>query len=298
MHLRLQNVYFLTLLWWSAVAFSTQRGSKNIIIGTTAPRPLSVAFCVSQNHKQPRKGVVVFSRSKSGDGPANPIESQEEEYLRKLEEAKIAIAAANEARRKLQQNTKSEAADCDDGAPPLLARIPSRVKLSKTDAGTMVMELPPTGLNAGSVFSGAFSLAWFSAVIPATFTGAWLFMVPFWLAGAMVAKQAVVDPFVSSKLTIGQYAYSLQTIYGGGNAGISLNDKEGSTEDLRTAEPALVAIVNEVPQYEIRLYTSKGETLSIPMVQASEQELACLANEINSFVREMQDLPSEILPPS
>ena len=114
-----------------------------------------------------------------------------------------------------------------------------------------------------------------------------------------MAKQAVVDPFVTSKLTIGQYAWSLQTIYGGGSAagGFSLNDKDGATEDLRAAEPALTGVVNGAPQYEIRLSTRRGEMLSLPMgAQAvSEEELVSLADEINSYIREMQDLSPELL---
>ena len=116
-----------------------------------------------------------------------------------------------------------------------------------------------------------------------------------------MAKQAVVDPFVTSKLTIGQYAWSLQTIYGGGNSGgFSLNDKDGATEDLKAAEPALTGVVNGSPQYEIQLSTRRGEILSLPMgaQPVSEEELVSLSDKINSYIREMQNLSPELLPSS
>jgi hypothetical protein len=115
-------------------------------------------------------------------------------------------------------------------------------------------------------------------------------MLPFWAAGALVAKQAVVDPFVSSKLAIGRYAWSLQSIYGG-NKGIKLSEKEGATEELRGARPELTAIINGAPQYELKLYGEKGIT-SLPMgAQVSEEELQYLADEINDHLREIQESP-------
>jgi hypothetical protein len=197
------------------------------------------------------------------DHTAAKPESDQDEYRRKLAEAQVAIAAAEEARRRLHP------------APPSRPPRATRAKLSKTDAGTLIIELPPTGLNSGTIFSGAFSIAWFSVVLPATFSGVWLFMLPFWAAGALVAKLAVVDPFVTSKLTIGQYAWSLKSIYGGQN-GITLNEKEGATDDLRLARPELIAVVNGMPQYDIKLCDSTGPT-SLPMgTQVSEEELDIL----------------------
>lgn len=178
--------------------------------------------------------------------------------------------------------------------------IVSLAKISKSDAGTLIVELPLTGLNSESVFSGAFSIAWFSVVLPATFTGLWWFMLPFWAAGATVAKKAVVDPFVSSRLTIGEYAWSLKSIYGG-DRGINLKDQEGATEELCGARPEMVAIVNDVPQYELRLYGEKGRTSITAGAQLSEEELQYLADEINDHLRELRrgNTPNpELLPPT
>ena len=90
------------------------------------------------------------------------------------------------------------------------------VQISRTDAGTLELYFPAQGISSKAVVSGAFSVAWFSALIPATTTVAALpFLVPFYLAGGLVAKQAVVDPFTSVRISVGQYAWSVQqTRYG------------------------------------------------------------------------------------
>ena len=206
------------------------------------------------------------------------IDNLREEYNRKRAKAELAMAAADDARQKLEESSLST-------RRPFIA---TRAKISKSDAGTLIIEVPPTGLNTSSVFSGAFSIAWFSAVLPATFAGLWLFMIPFWAAGALVAKHAVVDPFVSSKLTIGQYAWSLKSIYGGAK-GIKLNEQEGASEELRGARPELVAVVNDVPQYELKLYGTKGAISLYMGSQVSQEELQYLADEINGYLWDGRD---------
>ena len=62
--------------------------------------------------------------------------------------------------------------------------------MSKTDAGTLVIDVPARGFGADTLFSAAFAVAWFSGVgawtAAAVTTGplAALFSLPFWLAGA------------------------------------------------------------------------------------------------------------------
>jgi hypothetical protein len=81
------------------------------------------------------------------------------------------------------------------------------------------------------------------------------FLLPFWLAGAAIAKTAVVDPFVKSQLTIGQYAWSLKSSYG--NA--KIRQVEGSTQDLRGASVEDLRLeVNGKPFYEIKLHGENG----------------------------------------
>jgi hypothetical protein len=82
-----------------------------------------------------------------------------------------------------------------------------------------------------------------------------LFMSPFWLAGGVVAKNAVYDPFISSSLSIGQYLWSVEKKYAG-----SLNTKkeEGATESLKGAGVELAMVVNNVGLYQLRLYFDDG----------------------------------------
>ncbi|KAL1530159.1 hypothetical protein AB1Y20_001075 [Prymnesium parvum] len=179
--------------------------------------------------------------------------------------------------------------------PPPPRRTPPiarRARVSTTDAGTLLVEVPPKGLAADAFFSGAFSVAWFSAVVPATVMSGgvapFLFMLPFWAAGGLVAKSAVLDPFVSSQLSIGQFAWSLRTLAYGDAV---LSQREGATDELRGAQAELVAYVNEIPQYELRLYSeggmcSFGSTLSV-------DELEFLADEINQHLEGLRRLPSD-----
>lgn len=105
-------------------------------------------------------------------------DSDEEDYARKLQQAQTAIQEAEEARLKMLQKKKKSV-----GSIPLLTRC----KISKTDAGTLQIDIQPEGIKSSSLFSGAFSVAWFSAIIPATFAGGGpggaLFLLPFWMAG-------------------------------------------------------------------------------------------------------------------
>ena len=72
----------------------------------------------------------------------------------------------------------------------------SRVVVSKTDAGTLVIDVPARGFGADTLFSAAFAVAWFSGVgawtAAAVTTGplAALFSLPFWLAGARARARA------------------------------------------------------------------------------------------------------------
>ena len=116
-----------------------------------------------------------------------------------------------------------------------------------------------------------------------------LFMLPFWAAGGMVAKQAVVDPFVSNKLTLGEYAWSVEKQYGGGGtntrsrmSGTTIQKQEGSTEDLQGARVEISVVVNDVPQYHLCLY-SKKEVIHLGL-GLPEEELEKVPNEVNEYL--------------
>ncbi|KAL3907615.1 MAG: hypothetical protein SGPRY_010110 [Prymnesium sp.] len=111
-----------------------------------------------------------------------------------------------------------------------------------------------------------------------------LFMLPFWAAGGLVAKTAVLDPFVSSELTIGRYAWSLRTMAYGG---VVLKMQEGSTTELRGAQAEVAAYVNGVPQLELRLYSEAG--MSSIGVALTLEEVEYLASEINEHLEMLED---------
>jgi hypothetical protein len=173
----------------------------------------------------------------------------------------------------------------------------SSSRIEYTDAGTMILKIPPRGTSTNSIFAGAFSIAWFSAIGPATFaTGGGiaplLFLVPFWAAGSMVAKNAIVDPYLAFQLSIGEYAWSLQRTYLGKTA--FRKPVEGSTDQLQGAVVEVGILVNDVPQYELRLYTKSSRTgftsLALGLAKA---ELDALAEEINRYLETVHDLPND-----
>lgn len=218
------------------------------------------------------------------DNITNPINNNNDmmDYQMKLKEAERAMAAAEEARQKLvAANNKS----VRPRPPPN-----SLARMQFSDAGTLLIEIPSKGLGTDSVFTGAFSLAWFSAIIPATFASggaSLLFMLPFWAAGGMVAKNAVFDPFVSGSLTVGKFAWSVENKY----AKKRISSKEGPTEQLRGSTAEIVAVINGVPQAEIKLYTDSGITAF--GLGLSIEELEYLAGEINDHlqtIRKPQDI--------
>mmetsp|Transcript_25028 Transcript_25028/g.51921 ORF Transcript_25028/g.51921 Transcript_25028/m.51921 type:complete len:157 (-) Transcript_25028:27-497(-) len=121
-------------------------------------------------------------------------------------------------------------------------------------------------MDSNVIFSGAFSALWFSAIAPATVSMlssgivSALFMTPFWLAGGAVAKIAVYDPFVSSKLMIGEYAWSLEkSIFRKRSTNFANNKEEGATRFLKGASVNLAVVVNNVPKYELILYYADGD---------------------------------------
>jgi hypothetical protein len=170
-----------------------------------------------------------------------------------------------------------------------------RSRISYTDANTLQIELPPSGVNADVFFSGAFSALWFSAVGPATVGmlssggAAALFMAPFWLAGGMVAKMAVVDPFVSTKLTIGDYLWTLEKNYFRRRGKLTSKKQDGPTETLRGASVEVGMVVNNVPRYELRLYFD-GNTVSFGK-GLSVDELEYLAETINEHCTMIGEIP-------
>jgi hypothetical protein len=194
-----------------------------------------------------------------------------EEYNEALVEAQRAAARLEEAERRLLLNKG------------LRRPRGARARLDRTHAGTLQLDIPAAGLkNTGTLFGGAFSAAWFSAIVPATFStggaGA-LFMLPFWIAGGAVVKQTIWDPAKATTVSIGKFAWDLrQTV--AGRLEVSLEG--GSTEELDGATVEITGYVNDAPTHAMRLAAGADAWLigsGLPVA-----ELEWLAQEVNAHL--------------
>lgn len=216
-----------------------------------------------------------------GRVPPRPSSEQDEEYEAALLDAQRASARlqALDAERRLR-----EVGGRQPTAPPLRPRG-ARTSISRSDAGTLLVEVPAAGLNAGTLMGGAFSAAWFSAVVPATFASGGagvLFMLPFWLAGGVVAKQTVVDPAKATSLSIGEFAWEIKQQA----VGLPLSSESGPTEELDGASVEVAAYVNGMPSYQLRLFSgtqawSVGDGLPAA-------ELEWVAAEVNAHLETLR----------
>lgn len=137
---------------------------------------------------------------------------------------------------------------------------------------------------------GAFSAAWFSAIAPATVTAiaggaalsTGLFMLPFWLAGGMVAKQTILDPAKATSLSIGEFAWELkQTV-----AGATLSKDGGPSEELIGVDVGEELVGAEGEQrtiYALRLGATGGRVWALG-AGLDAGELEWLAAEINAQI--------------
>ena len=237
-----------------------------------------------------RRVVSVVGCDRELGGVPSPARDQgEEEYLSALAEARLASAKLQEAESRLRQAAERRPAAPPETAPPVAAPATkpagARTSVSRSDAGTLLVEVPPAGLlNMGTLMGGAFSAAWFSAIVPATgsmiATGgaSALFMLPFWLAGGVVAKQTVVDPVKATSLSIGEFAWELQQTA----VGLPLKSFSGASDELDGCRVEVAAYVNGVPQHVLRLFAgtqawSIGDGLTVV-------ELEYIAAEVNAHL--------------
>lgn len=166
----------------------------------------------------------------------------------------------------------------------------ARATVSRTDAGTLLIDVPAAGFSGGAMFGGLFSAVWFSAIVPTTASmlasgdiGSGLFMAPFWLAGGLVAKQTVLDPAKATTFSIGEYAWDIkQTVPGG----LTVSSESGATEELRGANVDITGYVNGVPSFALNLLSgnaafSIGDGLPV-------EELEWIADEVNMYLQSLE----------
>ena len=250
-----------------------------------------------------RRAAVVCSSSELGQGPGElgrgpglggrlprrsadlEADSAATEYSRALAEAQRAAERLRDAERQLLVQRVDE---------PLSRPRSARATITRSDAGTLIVDVPAAGMNGGTVFGAAFSAAWFSAIIPATATmigsggASALFMLPFWAAGGLVAKDTVLDPAKATELSIGEFAWELrQTAARRVAGGLRLKSSSGATDELDAAEAAVAAYVNGVPTHVLRLGAADGRVLALggglPLA-----ELEWLASEINAHLAQLR----------
>lgn len=212
-------------------------------------------------------------RARNGDDDA-----ADTEYLQALADARRASARLAKAEQRL---TTSPATATLRPARPRGARA----TVSRSDAGTLLVQIPAAGFGGGALVGGAFSVAWFSVVVPATVSmlstggASALFMLPFWAAGGLVAKDTLLDPLSASELSIGAYAWELSQRV----AGKRVSAESGPSDELDGASVDVAAYVNGVPTYVLRLAAADGRTWSLGGGLRPE-ELEWLASEVNACV--------------
>ena len=155
---------------------------------------------------------------------------------------------------------KEETFDGNFSTRPLHESDTDDSRISYTDAGTLQVHFPATGLTSQAVVAGTFGVAWFSALLPATTLAAAPMLLPFYLAGGLVAKQALVDPFTSTTLSVGTYAWSLDVSrYHGSPISVAA----GATLQVSRAVVKERSSVNEQKQvrysYDLQLELQKGD---------------------------------------
>lgn len=209
-------------------------------------------------------------------------DEEEEEYLSSLAEVEAATARLEAAKRKLALKQRSAESSARTSKP-----LGARTRVERSDAGSLLVKVPPAGFTSNTMMGGAFSAAWFSAIGPATVSmiagGAaltsGLFMLPFWLAGGMVAKQTILDPAKATSLSIGEFAWELkQTV-----AGATISQEGGPSEELVGADVAVAAYVNDIPTYALRLGATGGRVWTLGS-DLDVSELEWLAEEINGQI--------------
>jgi len=180
----------------------------------------------------------------------------------------------------------------------------SRVQLERTTNRLDVL-IPPKGLGMDTAFTGAFALVWngFVAVwtVGALASGGLLFAlfsVPFWFAGAQLARQTMAGALTRERLAVGRSKFRIgQELALFSKDGSSFdfqggqNEKvvEGSTEQLLGARVITTMFVNDNPVTAIELLEGVNKFRFGEGLETAEQQW--LVWEINSAVEEIKGAP-------
>lgn len=153
----------------------------------------------------------------------------------------------------------------------------SRLVVSETDAGTLVVEVPGRRLRASDAGQATFAAVWLSIV------GVWtagalaaspffaLFSTPFWLAGLRMARDLVPS---STTISLGAYAWEVTTttpLEGTTTVG-------GATPDLDSAKLSVEAYVNDQPVTSLRILEGVNSYVVRGLEPVEQQFVADLIN--------------------
>mmetsp|Transcript_20380 Transcript_20380/g.26420 ORF Transcript_20380/g.26420 Transcript_20380/m.26420 type:complete len:268 (+) Transcript_20380:90-893(+) len=177
----------------------------------------------------------------------------------------------------------------------VLQRTPagSRIQVSTTEAGTLEVLIPARRPGLDTALPAAFTLTWFGIV------GVWTagalvaspafaaFSLPFWLAGARLASDTLIDPATSTKITIGIYAFEITTYF----LGKTIRQIVGSTEDLSQAILITDGYINGEPVTSIRLIEGVNQHRIAGLAPI---EIEWLCSLINDQISNLQEYPELI----
>jgi hypothetical protein len=216
----------------------------------------------------------------------------EDLYLQISISSSSSSSSLMDERRRRRRRIKWEVNDFDNNDHPTLRpgrpRHSRWAKVSYSDAGTLQILFPAAGWDGNALMGSAFGVAWFAAIVPATFTtslGTALFMVPFWAAGGLVAKSSLIDPFTATTLEIGVHAWHIRRTI----AGRIVWQKWGATADIDRAE-AYVALYrdDEPARYELILHGPNVKLFGVTTAGSSSSwsptELERLQDTINEHL--------------
>lgn len=176
----------------------------------------------------------------------------------------------------------------------------SKIKVKKT-SGRLEIDIPPSGIGGVDPYTGVFAIAW-NAFVAFWTVGALagggiffaLFSLPFWFAGATIAKQAIGRSLIRERLIITRSIWKLETklaLLNGSSKSAdwdngAAREKSGRSRDLVNANLQVTAYVNNVPQTQLVL--KEGVTNNVFGEGLDPLEQQWLVSEINSFIKEIK----------
>lgn len=176
---------------------------------------------------------------------------------------------------------------------------------------SLTIYIPPANFDSNSISNGVFALIWNG------FVGAWtvsafasggilfgLFSIPFWMAGATLAKTAIGRQFVCEKMAIGSATWKLEKklallsrspdrpndVIPNWAEG-STKQQLGYTSDLTSAEMSISGYVNGIPQTQLIIKHGVENIVMGEGLDPVEQQW--IASQVNQFLENLSNAFTE-----